>query len=114
MQARGDVVVLAATNRPDLMDAALLRPGRFDTRLYVPPPVDVADRTAILGVLTRRTPLGPDADLAALGQLTPGCACHAHLSPPLPGCACNLCNPCWKRDCRTSFEDACDMFHVQA
>ena len=65
-------MVLGATNRPDLVDAALLRPGRFDIRLYVPPP-DTADaRAAILDVLTQKTPLGADADLSALAELTPG------------------------------------------
>ena len=73
MQARGDVVVVAATNRPDLVDPALLRPGRFDSRLFVPPPADAPERAAILRVLTGRTPLHADADLEALAALTPGC-----------------------------------------
>ncbi len=64
-QARGGVVVLAATNRPDRLDAALLRPGRFDRALRVPPP-DAAGRRAILGVHMRRTPVAPDISLAAL------------------------------------------------
>lgn len=72
MQARGEVVVIAATNRPDLVDAALLRPGRFDTRLYVPPPKDSADRASVLGVLTRSTPLASDVNLEAIADLTPG------------------------------------------
>ena len=72
MQARGDVVVIAATNRPDLVDTALLRPGRFDTRLYVPPPKDSADRASVLAVLTRATPLATDVELEALADFTPG------------------------------------------
>lgn len=62
LQARIGVVVVGATNRPDCVDAALLRPGRFDRLLFVPPP-DVAARQAILGVHTRNTPLAPDVDL---------------------------------------------------
>jgi ATP-dependent Zn protease len=73
-QARGDVVVIGATNRPDLVDAALLRPGRFDSRLYVPPPKDASERASILGVLTRGKPLDSDVDLAALADLSPGYA----------------------------------------
>ncbi|EIE21729.1 nuclear AAA ATPase [Coccomyxa subellipsoidea C-169] len=72
IQARGDVVVIAATNRPDLVDAALLRPGRFDSRLYVPPPKDSADRASVLAVLTRATPLAADVELEALADFTPG------------------------------------------
>ncbi len=70
-QARGGVVVLAATNRPDRLDAALLRPGRFDRALRVPPP-DAAGRRAILAVHTRRTPVAPDVCLAALAERTDG------------------------------------------
>ena len=65
------VVVLAATNRPDVLDAALLRPGRFDRRVAVSPP-DQDGRRKILEVHTRKVPLGPDADLAALAATTPG------------------------------------------
>ena len=83
LQARGNVVVVAATNRPDLVDPALLRPGRFDSRLYVPPPADPAERGAILAVLTSRTPLHPDVDLPALAVLTPGCLIfHPHAVLP--------------------------------
>ena len=67
-------MVLGATNRPDLVDAALLRPGRFDIRLYVPPPDTAEARTAILHVLTRATPLAADVALPAIADLTPGCA----------------------------------------
>ncbi|KAK9848669.1 hypothetical protein WJX84_008943 [Apatococcus fuscideae] len=63
LQARAGVVVLAATNRPDRVDAALLRPGRFDRLLHVPLP-DAAGREAILRIHTRRTPLAPDVDLS--------------------------------------------------
>lgn len=65
------VVVLAATNRPDKVDPALLRPGRFDRLLLVPPP-DEAARQEILKVHTRRTPLAPDVDLAQLAARTEG------------------------------------------
>lgn len=62
LQGRGDVVVLAATNRPDRIDAALLRPGRFDRMVHVPPP-DAAGRHKILQVHTRNMPLTEDVDL---------------------------------------------------
>ena len=58
------VVVLAATNRPEILDPALLRPGRFDRRVTVSPP-DLAGRRQILAVHTRDVPLAPDVDLAA-------------------------------------------------
>ena len=65
------VVVLAATNRPDVLDAALLRPGRFDRRVAVSPP-DQDGRRKILEVHTRKVPLAPDVELAALAATTPG------------------------------------------
>ena len=61
-QSRAGVVVIAATNRPDLLDSALLRPGRFDRLLHVPRP-DAAARAAIFAVHTKRTPLAADVDL---------------------------------------------------
>lgn len=63
------VLVLAATNRPDMLDDALLRPGRFDKLLYVPPP-DAAARLDILRILTARTPLGDCVDLQFLALAT--------------------------------------------
>ena len=63
--------MLAATNRPDVLDSALLRPGRFDRRVTVQPP-DRAGRAAILRVHTRDIPLAPDADLEAIAASTPG------------------------------------------
>src|SRR5438445_433119 len=65
------VIVLAATNRPDGLDAALLRPGRFDRQVMVDPP-DRRGREAILRLHTRGIPLGPGVDLAGLAQATPG------------------------------------------
>jgi cell division protease FtsH len=64
-------VVLAATNRPDVLDSALLRPGRFDRRVAVQPP-DRAGRAAILRVHTRGMPLSRDVDLDELAASTPG------------------------------------------
>ena len=64
-------MVLGATNRPDLVDAALLRPGRFDIRLFVPPPETAEARAAILRVLTQKTTLAADVDFAGIAQLTP-------------------------------------------
>lgn len=68
---REGIIVLAATNQPDVLDRALLRPGRFDRRVVVNPP-DKAGREAILKVHTRKVPLAPDADLPALASATPG------------------------------------------
>ena len=65
------VIVLGATNRPDVLDQALLRPGRFDRRVTVQPP-DRAGREAILRVHARGVPLGPDVDLARIAATTPG------------------------------------------
>jgi cell division protease FtsH len=65
------VVVLAATNRPDVLDPALLRPGRFDRQIIVHPP-DLKGRVEILKVHTRRIPLATDVDLERLAAATPG------------------------------------------
>src|ERR1700720_2461445 len=65
------VIVLAATNRPEILDPALLRPGRFDRRVTVQAP-DRDGRRQILEVPTRNTPMGPDVDLDALAASTPG------------------------------------------
>src|SRR5690348_15561246 len=68
---RSGVFVLAATTRPEILDPALLRPGRFDRRVSVQPP-DRTGREAILRVHTRSVPLAPDVDLGALASTTPG------------------------------------------
>jgi cell division protease FtsH len=65
------VIVIAATNRPDVLDQALLRPGRFDRRVAVQPP-DRNGREAILRVHTRGVPLAPDVDLGGIASTTPG------------------------------------------
>jgi cell division protease FtsH len=65
------VVVLAATNRPEVLDPALLRPGRFDRRVSVSPP-DLTGRLKILQVHTRKVPMAPDVDLAGVAAATPG------------------------------------------
>jgi cell division protease FtsH len=65
------VILIAATNRPDVLDPALLRPGRFDRRVVVPRP-DVKGREEILRVHTRKTPLGEDVDLPVMARGTPG------------------------------------------
>jgi cell division protease FtsH len=70
-QGNEGVVVLAATNRPEILDPALLRPGRFDRRVSVGPP-DLNGRLEILRVHTRHVPLAPDVDLAAVAAATPG------------------------------------------
>ncbi len=65
------VILIAATNRPDVLDPALLRPGRFDRRVVVHRP-DVKGREGILGVHTRKVPLAPDVDISVLARGTPG------------------------------------------
>ncbi|MGK5743126.1 AAA family ATPase [Micromonospora sp. URMC 103] len=66
VEALRNVVVVGATNRPDLVDPALLRPGRLERLVYVPPP-DGAARAEILRAAARNVPLAPDVDLAGLG-----------------------------------------------
>jgi len=65
------VILIAATNRPDVLDPALLRPGRFDRRVVVPRP-DVKGREEILRVHTRKVPISEDVDLSVLARGTPG------------------------------------------
>src|SRR5436189_678052 len=72
------VILIAATNRPDVLDPALLRPGRFDRQVVVPRP-DVKGREEILRVHSRRIPIAPDVDLKVLARGTPGFP-HAHLA----------------------------------
>jgi len=69
--ARTNVIVLGATNRPEVLDPALLRPGRFDRRVVVQPP-DRVGREAILRVHTRSVPLASDVDLSQIASTTPG------------------------------------------
>jgi len=68
---RGDVIVIAATNRPDIIDPALLRPGRFDRIIYIPPP-DYKARLEILKIKTRNMPLAPDVNLEEIAKITEG------------------------------------------
>jgi cell division protease FtsH len=68
---RGGVILIAATNRPDVLDPALLRPGRFDRQIGVEAP-DLAGRTQILKVHSRGKPIAPGVDLEAIGRRTPG------------------------------------------
>lgn len=68
---RTNVIMIAATNRPDVLDPALLRPGRFDRQVAVEAP-DIKGREAILAVHAKNKPLGPDTDLSSLAKRTPG------------------------------------------
>jgi cell division protease FtsH len=68
---KGGVIVIAATNRPDILDPALLRPGRFDRQIMVPNP-DLAGRKGILRVHARGKPFAPDVDLDTIARRTPG------------------------------------------
>src|SRR3954447_23093033 len=70
-EANEGVILIAATNRPDVLDPALLRPGRFDRQVVVPRP-DVRGREGILKVHTRKIPLGEDVDLDVIARGTPG------------------------------------------
>ena len=70
-EANEGVILIAATNRPDVLDPALLRPGRFDRRVVVPRP-DVKGREGILRVHIRKVPLAPDVDISVLARGTPG------------------------------------------
>jgi cell division protease FtsH len=70
-ESNDGVIIIAATNRPDVLDPAILRPGRFDRRITVPRP-DVRGREEILRVHAKRTPLSPDVDLELLARGTPG------------------------------------------
>jgi cell division protease FtsH len=70
-ESNDGVILIAATNRPDVLDPALLRPGRFDRRIVVPRP-DINGRIGILGVHTRKVPCGTSVDLEVLARGTPG------------------------------------------
>jgi len=70
-ESNDGVILIAATNRPDVLDPALLRPGRFDRRVIVPRP-DVKGREGIIRVHLRKVPLGDDVDVALLARSTPG------------------------------------------
>jgi len=70
-EANDGVILIAATNRPDVLDPALLRPGRFDRQVVVPNP-DILGREKILNVHTRKTPVGADVDLKVIARGTPG------------------------------------------
>uniref|UniRef100_UPI0035C7F62A ATP-dependent zinc metalloprotease FtsH n=1 Tax=Palleronia sp. TaxID=1940284 RepID=UPI0035C7F62A len=70
-EANEGIIIVAATNRPDVLDPALLRPGRFDRQVQVPNP-DIKGRDKILGVHARKVPLGPNVDLRIIARGTPG------------------------------------------
>lgn len=70
-EANEGVIIISATNRKDVLDPALLRPGRFDREVTVPNP-DIKGREKILAVHSRKTPLGPDVDLRIIARGTPG------------------------------------------
>ena len=70
-EANEGVILIAATNRPDVLDPALLRPGRFDRQVVVPNP-DIMGREKILKVHTRKTPIAPDVELKVIARGTPG------------------------------------------
>jgi len=72
LESLNDVVVIAATNRPDIMDPALLRPGRFDKSIYIAPP-DRDSRISIFKIHTAGKPLADDVDVEVLADKTDGC-----------------------------------------
>ncbi|XP_042480532.1 probable inactive ATP-dependent zinc metalloprotease FTSHI 2, chloroplastic [Macadamia integrifolia] len=70
-EGRGDVITIAATNRPDILDAALVRPGRFDRKIYIPKP-GLIGRIEILQVHARKKPMAEDVDYMAVASITEG------------------------------------------
>ena len=96
------VILMAATNRPDVLDPALLRPGRFDRRIVVPWP-DARGRDAILQVHTRKIPLAEDVNLAVLARGTPG-FCGADLANLVNEAALNAARNNRKMVFMTDFE----------
>jgi cell division protease FtsH len=70
-EANEGIIIIAATNRPDVLDPALLRPGRFDRQVVVPRP-DIDGREQILGVHMKKVPLAPDVDSRVIARGTPG------------------------------------------
>jgi cell division protease FtsH len=70
-EANEGIIIVAATNRRDVLDPALLRPGRFDRQIHVPNP-DIKGREKILNVHSRKVPLGPDVDLRLIARGSPG------------------------------------------
>ena len=70
-EANEGIIIVAATNRPDFLDPALLRPGRFDRQVQVPNP-DIKGREKILKVHSKKVPLGPDVDLRIIARGSPG------------------------------------------
>merc|ERR1712190_158024 len=71
MGSKKNVFIIAATNRPDIIDSAILRPGRLDQLIYIPLP-DEASRISILGAALRKTPVAQEVDIAYLAKLTNG------------------------------------------
>ena len=71
--AHSGIIIIAATNRPDVLDSALLRPGRFDRQVVIDLP-DVNGREEILKIHAKRIKLGDDVDLAKIARITPGCS----------------------------------------
>ncbi|XP_072978375.1 probable inactive ATP-dependent zinc metalloprotease FTSHI 2, chloroplastic [Typha angustifolia] len=70
-EGRGDVITIAATNRPDILDPALVRPGRFDRKIYIPKP-SLIGRVEILKVHARKKPMADDVDYMAVASMTDG------------------------------------------
>ena len=70
-EANEGIIIIAATNRPDVLDPALLRPGRFDRQVVVPRP-DIEGRVKILEVHMKKVPLAPDVDARVIARGTPG------------------------------------------
>ena len=106
------VILVAATNRPDVLDPALLRPGRFDRRVVVGRP-DVGGREAILRVHTKKIPLGDNVDLSVLGRGTPGLA-GADLANLVNEAALNAARQNRKVVMMTDFETAKDKILMGA
>ncbi len=111
-QQNAGVIVLAATNFPESLDKALIRPGRFDTRVVVPLP-DVAGRRQILELYAKPVPLGDEVDLETIARATPGFS-GADLSNLLNTAALKASHLDKKRVGMDDLEYACDKIRMGA
>ena len=105
-ESKHDIIILAATNRPDVLDPALLRPGRFDRQVVVDAP-DVKGREQILRIHARKKPLEPDVDLMSVAKQTPGMV-GADLENLLNEAALMAARDKRKRISRRDLEEAAD------
>src|ERR1700729_3833464 len=111
-EANEGIILIAATNRPDVLDPALLRPGRFDRQVVVPNP-DVVGRENILKVHVRKVPLAPDVNLKTVARGTPGFS-GADLANPVTEAALMAARRNKRMVTQVEFEDAKDKVMMGA